>query len=51
MDRAEMQRRELELIDAIVLRGIQEHKTAMADYPILNNELIKIDAELYPEEE
>lgn len=50
-DRKEKQRRELELIDMIMLRGIRDHKTNFEDYPILNNELKEIQKELYGKEE
>lgn len=48
--RFEMQRREIELIDMIMTRGIQEHKTTFADYPKLNDELMKLQDELYRED-
>ena len=51
MDKAEMIDRRQVLINMIVFRGIQDGKGAMADYPKLNNELIKIDEELYGKEE
>ena len=49
MNKKEMQLRELELIDMIVMRGIRDNKVKFEDYPELNNELKKIQAELYPE--
>ena len=49
MNRAEKQLRELELIDMIVIRGIQDNKTRFEDYPVLNNELVKLQEELYEE--
>lgn len=51
MNKKEMQFRELELIDMIVMRGIRDNSSRFEDYPILNNELKQIQKELYPEEE
>jgi len=47
---SELITRRQELINMMVLSGIQEGKCAMTDYPVLNDELKAIDAELYPEE-
>jgi len=47
---SELITRRQELINMIEFRGIQDGKGAMADYPVLNDELKAIDAELYPEE-
>jgi len=51
MNRSEMIQRRQELINMIEHRSGLENKTRFEDYPELNDELIKIDAVLYPEEE
>jgi len=51
MDRIGKQKRIDELNDMIIYRGIIEHKDSFADYPELNDELNKLQEELYQEEE
>ena len=51
MNKSEMQLRELELIDMIVMRGIRDNKVKFEDYPELNNELKEIQEKLYGKED
>ena len=46
---SELITRRQELINMIVFRSIQEGKCTFADYPVLNDELKVIDAQLYPD--
>ena len=51
MNRIKLQLRELELVTMIVYSGIIDHNINFEDYPELNDELKKIQGELYPKEE